>query len=180
MILLLNILVNKNTVTRKNMKKILLTLILSMFLSTSLFAESMYVRTFRATVFTQPKFNAEKLEKLKRGTKVEVVKKGKNWTHIKQGWVNTRLLTVTKKKEKISLLANNKVDLSKSARRRASALSSTASARGLREGQIAAKKAKEDFEALEKIERTRSNYEQQAMEFTDYDERDEETAETTK
>ena len=167
---------NKNTVTRINMKKILLTLILSMFLSTSLFAEQMYIRTFRATVFTQPKFNAEKLEKLKRGTKVEVVKKGKNWTQIKQGWVNTRLLTPTKKKEKISLLANNKVDLSKNSRRRASALSSTASARGLREGSIAAKKAKEDFKALEGIERTRSNYEQEAMEFTDYDERDEEVS----
>ena len=115
------------------MKKISFTFILcfiiSTFLTSTLLAETLYIRSYKAIVFKSPKMGSKKVKKLPRGSKVEVLERKGRWVKIQfnnsAGWVSKMSLSKKAKKGKISLLARN-ISLEKTARRRANFILSNA------------------------------------------------------
>jgi hypothetical protein len=128
----------------------------------------MYVRSAKAFMLDSPKYKAERIFKLIKGTSVEeLIRKG-TWVKIKlkgkEGWLPKMVLSKKPPKKRISLLSQ-KVDIASKARKRASRYSSTAAVRALTSGRQRLNTVDApDFEALRDIERLEIN-EQEAIDF---------------
>ena len=138
-------------------KQLVIGLLLSILTTVSIMANTYYVRSYLVHTLKSPKIGANRIETLKRGTKVTVLSKDGAWFKIKAtnnaGWVSQLSLSKKKPSNRVSLLASE-VELSKTARKRASTYTSTAAARGLSEsaskrisGQVVP-----NFEAVKKME----------------------------
>ena len=124
-----------------------------------LLASTMYVKSIKLSPFLNPKHGSKKIETLKRGDSVEQLKKIGFWLEIKTrsgkiGWVPKLTLSNLPPKMSSSILNKNNINLSKSARKRASNFTSAGAARGLKDNQADFDKVnfKADFQALKLME----------------------------
>jgi len=140
------------------MKKISIFVLIFMSYAVSGFAADVYVRSVRAKIFAKPSFKSEIIEVATRGETLATLKKQGKWIKVdfsgKTGWVSKYLVSNSPPMKRVSLLAGGK-SLQKSSRRRASAFTSVAAARGLSDYDRARRGQKGymvDFDALERME----------------------------
>lgn len=144
------------------MKKIALFFSILMFCAAPALAGDLYVRSMRARILSQPSMRSEAVGLVARGAILKEVKKSGKWIEVKfmykkswkTGWVSKYLVSQKKPLKRVSLLAKGD-NIAKSSRRRASAFTSVAAARGLSDEARARKGIKSytvDFDALAKME----------------------------
>lgn len=141
------------------MKKFLVIAIIFVFSAAPVFAGTLYISGIRAKVYAAPSFKSGIIDVLPRGVIVKELEREKKWVKIrfrnKVGWVSKYLLSAKPPKKRVSILAGAD-SIEKSSRRRASAFTSVAAARGLTDYDRA-RRGKEsyavDFDALERMEK---------------------------
>jgi uncharacterized protein YgiM (DUF1202 family) len=98
-------------------------------------SETLYIKSLKADLLSEPKAGSDVVGTLQRNDPVEQLGRDKNWIQVKSssvtGWVSSLFVTKVKSAEKSSVL-QTEVDLSQNSRKRASALTSAGAARGLR------------------------------------------------
>ena len=138
------------------------------------FAESLYVRSFRISLHEAPQHDSPKIASLKRGEQVKPLRKQKNWTMVRhqdrEGWVNQLALSSKPPRKRVSLF-KKEIDISSSARKRASTFTSAAAARGLMDSgrEKLEIKGGPDFEAVARMEGVEVDV-KQAIAFINEDE----------
>jgi SH3-like domain-containing protein len=131
-------------------------LIVFLCLSFQGFAKTLYINAFKADLAEAPSSEAKIIATLNKGAPVEELAVNKEWTQVRStphsGWVSTILLSP--RAPASSLLQNKDVDISTNARKRASAFSSAAAARGLKadSDNIFAQLEGEDWDQVKKME----------------------------
>ncbi|MFZ5573207.1 MAG: hypothetical protein ACOZF0_22625 [Thermodesulfobacteriota bacterium] len=126
-------------------------------------AYDLYVASVKAQVYLMPDTGSEKLFELKQGTRISGLKKAEYWHQVshqgRSGWIYSFQVAVkppVKKRDiygAFTSLLNKYKLFSDRSRRRSSAYSSVAAARGLRENRLRIHSGHRlDYEALEKME----------------------------
>jgi len=149
-------------------------MILVIFLSLFIFTEtvfgteypkSMYVHSVKAPVYKKPLLNSEKLAELEAGSKLIVSEEKGYWYRITckeySGWVFKLMVRDEPPKEYRQIKADQIKALEATARRRPSAYTTTAAARGLTDKRRRfAARYENDYSALEKMEAGRISYDE--------------------
>ena len=116
------------------MKKITVCFLIAVFWSLPAFAGELYVKGVKANIMEKPSFKAKVLAKAARGEILQEIERKGKWVKVgykgKSGWISTLVVSSAPSMARVSLLAGGK-SLEKNARRRASAFTSVAAARGL-------------------------------------------------
>lgn len=144
------------------MNKIVVLLLILIFSAANAFASQLYVKSVRAKVLSKPSFRSKIVVVAKRGAIVEEIKRRGKWIEVKfkgakgwkKGWVSKYLVSTKPPMKRVSRLARGE-NLQKTSRRRASAFTSVAAARGLADYDRARRGQKgyvADFDALERME----------------------------
>jgi len=139
------------------MKKIFLFIIfiILMGLLNTVFSQTFFVKSDKGKIFDNPSLKGKEIIIATRGKRVIFIESKGSWFKVKvdntEGWIFKFFLSKSLEKTKLSLLSK-KVDIRSKARKRASAFTSAASARGLSESNLDLE-YREDFEELEKIEK---------------------------
>jgi hypothetical protein len=107
------------------------------FLSINLYSEELFIKALLTSAYDSP--NKEKMiKKLKRGQKINFLKKEGTWVQAehegKNIWVMKIATSSSPPAKRKSLFSNKKVNLKNKARKRASSFSSAASVRGFMQG----------------------------------------------
>ena len=133
------------------------TLLLLLTVTTAL-AETMYIQSKKAKLLSEPNFKSQSITSLEKSSPVDVIQKKGRWTEEQfgnsRGWVSSFILSKNPPLNRVTILKGDEVDLSKSARKRASAVTTAGAARGLaaddrmRNSDL----QKTDYMALEKVE----------------------------
>ncbi|MBU1172380.1 MAG: SH3 domain-containing protein [Proteobacteria bacterium] len=145
------------------MKRIVFLVLIAFFVPGSAWAESAYVQSVRADVYSKPAMNSTKTLTLSKGDTVTVISKKGSWSEIEhpngKGFVYTFLLnkkpvsTREKLYSKLRSFFYNIESISNKSRRRPSSYTATAAARGFREKRKHfAEIYKSDYDSLEKFE----------------------------
>lgn len=106
------------------------------FSSLAYSAETRYVTSNKAALLNAPSFKAEQVLKLKKGTKLSIISKQGKWLEASvdnktQGWVSKFLTKTTPPSNRATVLTGEESNQLKDVRRRTSALTTAAAARGL-------------------------------------------------
>lgn len=117
----------------------------------------MYIHSLKAPVYAQPNNGSEKIMELKAGAKIHILEEKGFWYLIahtgKTGWIFKLLVRDTSPKDLRQINVNQMADLESKARKRPSAYTTTASARGLKAKRDRfASQYKSDYHALEQME----------------------------
>lgn len=150
----------------RKLKEALMKILLLMFSLLWLFlplnmlhaSENHYVSSAKAKLMDGPEFRAEVLAELERGTEIQVINQQGPWLEVqlgeKTGWVSRMLTSSTPPMERISVLGGNEESNLRDVRRRTSAITTAAAARGLaasrQEGNDSIHPS--DYQALELME----------------------------
>lgn len=135
---------------------------LALIASGPVFAASVYVKSMKAKVLAEPRFDSALVAEVERGQELALVEKAERWVKVavsgREGWVSGLLLSDEPPKSAASVLDQGAEDISGKARRRASAIATAGASRGLtaegvKELQEADPKA--DYAALAKVEAQR-------------------------
>ena len=101
-------------------------------------AETLYVQSSKAQIMSQPRFDSERLADVKNGDRLRVLEHGKRWFRVStdspnavEGWIAGLHVAEYPPMKRVTVIHEGDVDLEKKARKRASAVTSAASARGL-------------------------------------------------
>lgn len=131
---------------------------ISLLFSSSVLAESGYIQARQAELFAEPSLKAAVVAVAHKGDAVVIEQQQGRWLKVRfgdnAGWVSRLLVGSEPPKEKITVLEGDGQSLEQTARRRASATSAAAAARGLR-GEERARQSDGgvvDFNALQKME----------------------------
>jgi len=136
----------------------LLVLMLSFVFLVAAGSDVLYVQSSKAKIMKSPSFKSKVVVTAKKGQELTVVKKKGRWYEVKvdgkTGWVSGLLVSSSKPIEKVSVFAKADKDISKSARRRASVMTTAAAARGLAEDdrRRLGAETKMDYAAIEKVD----------------------------
>lgn len=107
----------------------------SFVVSGNAIAETRYVSSVKAKLLEQPNFKAATLVQLSKGQAVEILKTKGIWLQAsannKTGWVSKFLVKATPPAERVTVLPGNENTELKDVRRRTSAITTAAAARGL-------------------------------------------------
>ncbi len=120
--------------------------------------EVVYVHSVKAVIMSGPSLKEKPVLTAARGDKLTVIEQSGRWYKVeakgKTGWVSSLLVRPEPPMKRQSVFTDSEEDLSKGSRRRASAVTSAAAARGLtaEERQRLGYDARVDYAALEKIE----------------------------
>jgi len=151
----------KKTACTKNKKIILLLATFTFMLQApTTHAENektMYVHSAKAPVYSQPNIQSEKVMELKAGMKILVLEEKGFWYHMvhreNTGWIFKLMVRDNPPKNYRKINVSQLEDLTSKARRRPSAYTTTASARGLKKKRDRfASQYKNDYHALENME----------------------------
>lgn len=152
------------------MKKISIMLLIFMFFAGPALAADLYVKSIKARVLSKPSMRSKTVKILSRGSKVKELKRKGKWVMVeiegKSGWISKYLVSKRPPMKRVSRLAKGK-SLEKTSRRRASAFTSVAAARGLTDYERARAGRKGyvvDFAALEQMEKINID-EMEALKF---------------
>ena len=117
----------------------------------------MYIHSLKAPVYAEPNNGSEKIMELKIGTKVQRLEEKGFWYLIaytgKTGWIFKLMVRDTPPRDLREINVNQMAELESKARKRPSAYTTTASARGLKAKRDRfASQYKSDYHALEQLE----------------------------
>ena len=152
------------------MKKVSVLFIAFMLVTVPCFAADLYVKSVKAKILTKPSMRSKTVIIASRGSKLKEIRRKGKWIEVeksgKKGWVSKYLVSKKPPMKRVSRLAKGK-SLEKTSRRRASAFTSVAAARGLTDYDRARAGRKGfvvDFAALEQVESININ-ETEAVKF---------------
>ncbi|MDH5542876.1 MAG: SH3 domain-containing protein [Nitrospinota bacterium] len=140
------------------MKRLLILSIISLSSYIASAADTLYVQSKSAKIMNSPSFKAETTGTLKRGDQLEVIEKGKGWYQVKTGdmtgWINQLNVSRNEPMERVSIITEATENLEDKSRRRASAVTSAAAARGLSEKDRKRRSDQEkaDYNTLNRLE----------------------------
>jgi len=141
------------------MKRLLFSLVFSVLIIPIAFAsQNIYVQSKSAKIMSDPSFKSEIVGKAKRGDALSVTETGKGWFKVESGsiagWVNKLNVSKTPPMNKVSVIDKAGENIELKARRRSSAVTSAAAARGLSEKDRERKSSEgePDFSSLRKLE----------------------------
>ncbi len=158
------------------MRRIFLTLLILAIASLPLAAfaaeeKTAYVKSLVAKIYVEPSFGADLVGTAKRGQPLTVIGSNARWEMViidkKEGWVSGLLLSDNPPLGSASVFDKKGYDLSRGARRRASAVATSGASRGLiseerqRLGELG---TQSDWVALRKVEESKTDI-SQAMNF---------------
>lgn len=130
----------------------------SLVYSSQALAESGYIQARQAELFVEPSLKAAVVTVIHKGDAVVIEQQQGRWLKVKfgdnTGWVSKLLVGNAPPRDKVTVLEGDGQALEQTARRRASATSAAAAARGLR-GEERARQSDGgvvDFNALQKME----------------------------
>lgn len=113
-------------------------------------AETRYIASQKAKVLQEPNFQASPLTEMSKGDAIEVLSTQGVWLNVKvkeqSGWISKFLVSPTPPIEKVTVLPGDDETSLKDVRRRTSAITTAAAARGL-----AASAAQEDTQYTENL-----------------------------
>jgi hypothetical protein len=117
----------------------------------------MYIHSAKAPVYTQPNIQSEKIMELKTGMEIMILEEKGFWYQMTYqeipGWIFKLMVRDTPPKETRKIDVTQLAELESKARKRPSAYTTTASARGLKTKRDRfASQYKNDYNALEKME----------------------------
>lgn len=119
-------------------------------------AETLYVQSKAAKIYSEKSFKSSSLGEFKRGQQLEMISKEGSWIKVRtgklEGWMPTLLLSDQKPVRKDSVLLEKSKDIKETARRRASSTSVAGAARGLQGEEGSDEVGEADYDALEKVE----------------------------
>lgn len=136
--------------------RVALIILSAMLLAAS--AERVYVQSLKADVMKEPSFKSEKVFSIEKGAELSVLESMPKWIKVgrgdKTGWVSALLVGTKPPLEKITVFTGAEEDIGRESRRRVSAVTSAAAARGLTEDdrRRLGSQTKTDYSALEKME----------------------------
>ena len=150
-------------------KKAIHLFILIIFLPASSYSFDLYVHSVKAPLYQSPSIGSTKVTDLEKGEKVIGIQEKTGWYEVKykdkKGWIYKLMARKMPPLDKKDLHDEDTDELAHKARRRSSAFTTTAAARGLREKRKRfADKYQLDYDALEKMESIRISNEE-ANEF---------------
>ncbi len=98
-------------------------------------AKDLFVQSVKAKIMSEPNFKAQVLNTVNRGDKLEQVEEKDGWIKVKtgaaSGWINHMAVADNPPMEKVTVITADASDLQEKARKRSSAITSAAAARGL-------------------------------------------------
>ena len=107
------------------------------FLASMAHAADLYVQSVKAPIFSSPSMGSPKVVDASKGDQLKELEKKGDWHKVvykdKTGWVSRLLVASKPPAGKVSLLEETDEKLEKGARKRASAFTTAAAARGLAE-----------------------------------------------
>ncbi|MBA4367390.1 MAG: hypothetical protein C0403_07090 [Desulfobacterium sp.] len=117
----------------------------------------MYIHSAKAPVYSRPNIQSEKIMELKTGMEIIILEEKGFWYQMTYneipGWIFKLMVRDTPPKEFYEIDVNQLAELESKARKRPSAYTTTASARGLKTKRDRfASQYKNDYNALEKME----------------------------
>lgn len=120
-------------------------------------ATDFYVQSIRAPIMSDPSFGASRLAEAVRGTILKELEKKGDWYKVsykdKTGWVSRLLVNTKAPTGRISVLEGSGQNLESGARKRASAFTTAAAARGFAEDRSrVSDKYKINFAGVERME----------------------------
>lgn len=138
-------------------KKATLFFILIILLPASSYCFDLYVHSVKAPLYEAPSIGSTRLMELEKGQKIIGIKEKAGWYEVKyrsiRGWIYKLMARKTPPLDKRDVYGKQIEELSNRARRRPSAFTTTAAARGLKEKRRRfANKYQLDYDALEKME----------------------------
>ena len=138
-------------------KKTIHFFILMILLPATSYSFDLYVHSVKAPLYQAPSIGSTKLIDLKKGEKIIGIKEKTGWYEVeyknKRGWIYKLMLRKTPPLDQKDLHDKDIEELAHKARRRSSAFTTTAAARGLKEKRKRfADKYQFDYDSLDKME----------------------------
>lgn len=132
-------------------------------------ASNYYVQSIRAPILTSPSFGSSKVIEASKGDMLEELERKGGWHRVvyknKTGWVSRLLINSRPPASRVSVLETTNENLETGARKRASAFTTAAAARGFSEDRSrVSNKYKVDFAGLARMEQV-SFSDEEAMAF---------------
>lgn len=111
-------------------------LVVVLLFNSAVFADARFISSLKAKVFSEPNFKSSLIAQLTKGKQVEVVQAKGIWLKVafdnQQGWVTKFLVKKTLPLDAVTVFDNTKKEVElKDVRRRTSAITTAAAARGL-------------------------------------------------
>lgn len=156
--------------------KMILSVLSIMGLSVMLFSSrceaDLYVQSVRAPILSEPSLGSAKVAEAVKGEAVKELEKSGNWYKVgyrdKTGWISRLLVNSNPPAGKVSVLEESAEKLDKTVRKRASAFTTAAAARGLAEDRARiSDKFKVDYKSVEIMEALNIR-EEEAVRFIRY------------
>ncbi len=120
-----------------------------------IYAEEMYIQSQNAKLLKSPNYKSDVVITVKKGEKVNILQKKGMWYQIdsagKKGWVSKYVVSPNDPMSSQKIVKAPSINLNKNARKRASAYSTAATARGLDDDK-ATEDVKENIKAIKKME----------------------------
>lgn len=134
-----------------------LVLIVLLFVSTLTHAAAYYVQSVKAPILADTSFGSQKLAEASKGELLNVLEIKGSWHKViynnKTGWVSRLLIGTNPPAKRVSVLVGTGENLEAGARRRASAFTTAAAARGFAEDRSrVSDKYKSNFQGVERME----------------------------
>jgi uncharacterized protein YgiM (DUF1202 family) len=125
----------------------------------ALAADAVYVQSAKAKIMGEPSFKSKEVGTARKGDKLAVAEKGDGWLKVSAGgmtgWVNKLVVSDSPPMDKVSVITEESADIGGQSRKRASAQTSAAAARGLSdtERKRLTDEGKADYRALTEMEK---------------------------
>lgn len=98
-------------------------------------AKDLFVQSVKAKIMSEPNFKAQVINTANRGDKLEQVEEKDGWFKVKAGsaigWMNHLAVADSAPMDKVTVVTADAADLQEKSRKRSSAITSAAAARGL-------------------------------------------------
>lgn len=121
-------------------------------------AKDLFVQSVKAKIMSEPTFKAEVVNTVNRGDKLEQVEAKDGWFKVKagtaNGWVNHLAVADSAPLDKVTVVTADAADLQDKSRKRSSAITSAAAARGLSDAERKrmSEVGQADFRAMAQLE----------------------------
>lgn len=121
-------------------------------------ADPLYVQSLKAKIMSEPNFKSAEVASASRGDLLDAKETKDGWYRVtagaKTGWVNRLCVAPTPPMERVTAIAADAADISEKSRKRASAITSAAAARGLSDAERKrmSEEGQADYRALMKLE----------------------------
>lgn len=123
-------------------------------------AKDLFVQSVKAKIMSEPNFKAQVIDTVSRGDKLEQVEAKDGWFKVKagaaSGWVNHLAVADSAPLDKVTVVTADAADLQDKSRKRSSAITSAAAARGLSDAERKrmSEVGQADYRAMAQLEET--------------------------